>query len=103
MDCYTILILAIQLTVILQFRNRLSRNVWFSLMLYTVMPLIAAAIQFFLYGLSLINLTLAVTVGLLYIFALKDMNSALAYAERLEINFYKEEQKKIHALFEETA
>ena len=98
-----ILILAIQLTVILQFRNRLSRNVWFSLMLYTVMPLIAAAIQFFLYGLSLINLTLAVTVGLLYIFALKDMNLALENAKRLEIGFYKEEQEKIHALFEETA
>lgn len=94
-----ILIVVIQLTVILQFRDRLSRGVWFSLMLYTVMPLIAAAIQFFAYGLSLINLTLALAIALLYVFALKDMNLALENAKQLEIGFYKEEQEKIHALF----
>ena len=98
-----ILIVLIQLTIILQYRSRLNRGIWFSLMIYTIMPLIAAVIQFFVYGVSLINLTTAAMVALLYVYALNDLNSAVKHAEQLEIAFYKEEQEKIHALFEETA
>ena len=103
--CFVIpfLIVLIQLTVILQYRDRLNRDIWFSLMIYTIMPLIAAVIQFFAYSISLINLTLAVMVALLYVYALNDLNSAVEYAKQLEIAFYKEEQEQIHALFEETA
>ncbi len=98
-----ILIVLIQLSVILHYRGRLSRGIEFSLVLYTVVPTIAAVVQVFTYGLSLINISMAMMAAMLYVYALIDLNQALEQAKHREIEVYRTERQKEHALFEQTA
>ena len=98
-----ILIVLIQFSVIFQYRGRLRRAIDFSLVMYTVVPMIAAVIQVFTYGLSLINLSMAVMAVLLYVYALIDLNQALERARQREIEVYRTERQREHALFEQTA
>ena len=53
--------------------------------MFSVFPLIASVLQAKLYGLSLINSTIAAMALLLYLFALKDMNETYARANDLRI------------------
>ncbi len=96
-------VVVLQLSVVVQYRSRLSRGVTVSLILSTVVPLIAGILQLFAYGLSLINMTVVGMSVLLYIFALLDLQNALEQAREREIESYREAQRKEHALFEETA
>lgn len=98
-----ILVLLIQLTAVIQYRKRLSWRLQFSLLLFTIVPLVAALIQLFCYGISMINLSLAAMTALLYVYALQDLNNALERVKRREIEHYKTEQQKEHAMFEQTA
>ena len=91
------------LTVIWQYRNRLTKGVRLSLILFTGVPFFASLGQIYAYGLSLTNITLVGLVVLLYIFSLHDMNNAVEHAKELEINFLKEEQKNAEMVFEQTA
>lgn len=103
--CY-IIPLTIQLlllSVILQHRERLSRSIWVSLVIFVAGSLVASVLQVFMYGISLNNMTVVGMAALLYIFALKDMTREVEHARKVEIETYKEAQKKEHALFEQTA
>ena len=103
--CYLIpfVVMILQISVILQYRKRLSRSISFSLLLFTSVSLIASVFQLFMYGVSLNNMTIVAMAALLYVFALKDMNRELEHARKREIEFYKEEKEKEHAMFEQTA
>ena len=103
--CYAIpmAILILQLSVIVQYRGRLRRNIGISLLLFTGLCIIASVAQVFLYGVSLNNIVIVAMAELLYVFALKDMNREVAHARNLEIEHYREEKKREHALFEQTA
>ena len=103
--CYVIpmSILLLQMSVILQYRKRLSRSLGLSLLLFTGLSVLASVLQVFLYGISLNNITIVLVAALLYVFALKDMTREVDRARNLEIEFYKNEKKKEHALFEQTA
>ena len=96
-------VVALQLSVVIQYRDRLSRGVAFALILSTVVPLVAGFLQLFTYGLSLINMTVVGMSVLLYVFALLDLQNALEQAREHEIESYREARRKEHALFEETA
>ncbi len=98
-----IAVVLLQLWVVIQYRNHLSRNVAFSLILSTVVPFVAGILQLFAYGLSLINMTVVGMSVLLYVFALIDLQAALKLAREREIESYREAHRKEHALFEETA
>ena len=103
--CYLIplTILLLQLSVIIQHRRRLRSGMRLSLMLFSSLSIIASILQVFLYGISLNNITIVVMVALLYVFALQDMNREVEHARKLEIEYYKEEKEKEHAMFEQTA
>ena len=103
--CYVIplLVMILQLSVILQYRKNLSRNMGLSLLLFTGVSVIASVFQVFMYGISLNNMVIVAMAALLYVFALKDMNREVERARTLEIEFYKEEKRKEHVLFEQTA
>ena len=103
--CYVIpfAILLMQMSVILQYRKNLSWNMWLSLMVFSAGSLIASIFQVFMYGISLNNMTIVAMAALLYIFALKDMSREVEHARKVEIDSYKEAQKREHALFEQTA
>ena len=103
--CYVIplSVLALQMSVILQYNRRLSPSMRLSLLLFTSLSIVASVFQVFMYGISLNNMMIVAMAALLYVFALQDMNREVERGRRLEIEHYKEEQKKEHALFEQTA
>ncbi len=98
-----VLMTLLQQSVVLQYRRVLSRGVWISLLLNTVIPLIASVVQLFFYGVSLTNLSSVGMAIVLYVFALADLSRTVREARQREIEHYKEDQKRAKALFEETA
>ena len=103
--CYAIpfTILLLQMSVAIQYHKRLSRNIGLSLLLFFGISIAASVLQVFLYGISLNNISIALCAALLYIFALRDLNREVARSRKLEIAHYKDERKKEHLLFEQTA
>ncbi len=103
--CYLIplTIMVLQMSVILQYYKRLSRSMRTSLLLFTALSIVASVFQVFMYGISLNNMTIVALAALLYIFALQDMEREVERGRKLEIEFYREGQKREHALFEQTA
>lgn len=103
--CYIIpmAILFLQLSVILQYYGRLRRSIRVSLLMFTLLCLAASILQVFYYGVSLTNITIVAMSALLYIFVLRDLAREVDHARKMEIKFYKKEQQKEHALFEQTA
>ena len=103
--CYVIplSILVMQITVILQYRKNLRRTMWLSLLIFSAGSVVASVFQVFMYGVSLNNMTIVAVAALLYIFALQDMTREVEHARKVEIESYKEAQKKEHVMFEQTA
>ncbi|MBR3502941.1 MAG: HD domain-containing protein [Clostridia bacterium] len=103
--CYLVpmSVLVLQMSVIVQYLKRLRRGIGFSILLFAIFSVIASVLQAFVYGVSLNNMMIVAMAALLYIFALKDMDQELDRVRKLEIEYYKEEKKKEHALFEQTA
>ena len=103
--CYAIplAVLILQMSVILQYYKRLSLSIGRSLLMFTSLSVIASVFQMFMYGISLNNMTIVTMAALLYVFALQDMNREVERARHMEIEYYKEEQKKLHDMFEQTA
>ena len=97
------LALILQMTVIIQYYKRLNRSVSRSLLLFTAVPLAVAVIQFFAYGLSIVNLFLAVMVVMLSAFAIIDMNRMITKGHEREVELLKEEQKNMRILLGQTA
>ena len=92
-----------QMISIILYRKHLSRRMFIPLLLNTVLPFAATIAQFFLYGLSLTNLTSVWMVILLYHFALLDMDAAIKEAQARETATWQEEEKRIYRLFGQTA
>ena len=103
--CYIIplSILLLQMSVILHYYRNLRNSMRLSLLVFTAGSVVASIFQVFLYGISLNNLTIVAMTALLYIFALQDMTREVEHARRVEIDSYKEAQKREHAMFEQTA
>ena len=102
--CYIIplAILALQLSVVIQYFKRLSKSVSISLLLFTIAPILASVLQLFAYGLSLTNITIVGMALVLFIFAVLDVNEAAERAHIIEIEYLKEERRSIQLLFEQT-
>lgn len=81
-------------SLIIQHRKFLSKKVFVSMSSYIILPLLAAIIQSFCYGTSLINLAIGISMFLMYIAIIDDQNHALEQlakskqeiAARLEIS-----------------
>ena len=103
--CYMmpLLTLLIQLSIILQCGKQVDKRVRVSLFLFTIVPLIATAVQLFSYGLSLTNISLVGMCVFLYVMALLDANDQFSRANEIEINHLQEKQASVYRLFEQTA
>ena len=103
--CYIlpILIMMIQMSLELRFHKQLGRRIVVSLIMFSVVPIVASIIQVFAYGLSLTNMSMVGMTIVLYIFALLDMGETLEKAQRHEIELYKQEKEIEHNMFEQTA
>ncbi len=69
--------------LLLQYRRRISRNLFLATGSYIVLPLIGASIQFLFYGPALINLMIGVSMILMFVVSVQEQNAKL---HRLEAN-----------------
>lgn len=100
---FPLLTYSMQFWVIIQYYSRLNKTIRIMLMLFTILPVVATPIQIFAYGLSLTNITIVTVVLMLYVFVLIDMNNTVDRANRIQLNYLQDEQKKLHDMFEQTA
>lgn len=66
--------MVIDLSLLLQFRKNIRKKIFVSMLSYIVLPLMAAAIQSFWYGVSLINLSIALSMMIMYIASTSEQN-----------------------------
>ena len=97
------LIALIQLSLVIRYRRKMRKLIVISLIINTVIPLIASVIQIFAYGLSLVNMSMVGVAIALYVFVIVDMNRTVEHSRHLEMEFYRKEKEKEHVLFEQTA
>ena len=98
-----VLIILLQEGVVIRYRKVLRRSINISLLLNTFVPLAAAILQLFVYGISFMNMTINGMVIALYIFALLDLNEALREARRKELEAQEKDRRNQRLLFEQTA
>ncbi len=87
----------IDLSLLIEYRKNVSRKIFVSLLSYIVLPLLAAIIQIFYYGLSFINISIAISIAIsmiiMYVAATSELNGEMyrvlkkkaEVEERLEI------------------
>ncbi|MCR5688306.1 MAG: HD-GYP domain-containing protein [Lachnospiraceae bacterium] len=103
--CYVIPVVGplIQFSVVLQYRRKVGRLIYTSLVLFIVVPVIVSIIQFFAYGISITNMAIAVVAMFLYIFQYLDINEKIEIAGRIEREFLQDQTRTAKRLFEQTA
>ena len=100
---FPFLSLILQFSIVVQHRKKIARNIFIPVILFIVVPVVATVLQIFFYGVSLTNMSLVGNAVVLYAFVLIDMNEKVEKANRLEIEFLKEEQAHMQAMFTQTA
>ena len=102
--CYInpILVTILQMYTIIRYCKNLKLRIYILLLLFPSVSIISSFIQLFAYGISLTNITLVGISILLFLFAIMEMNEKVERANRIEIDYLKEEQKALHRLFEQT-
>ncbi|MBP5330285.1 MAG: HD domain-containing protein, partial [Lachnospiraceae bacterium] len=93
----------IQFTVIRQYRSLISRLIYISLLLFIFVPIVFAIIQIWAYGLSLVNIAMVFVAVGVYVFAYLDINQKVERANRLEIEYLKDNQGRTLKMFDQTA
>ncbi len=61
-------------SLLLQYRKRLSRDSFVAMVSYIVLPLVAAVIQTFYYGISLINIAICISMILIFVAAVSEQS-----------------------------
>lgn len=97
------LILLIQFGVLIYYRKRLRGRIAFSIFMFSTVSLVTSMIQFFAYGVSLVDMSAVFMVIVLYVYALVEMNDRVEHAQQTEIDTLKGEHDAMRRLFEETA
>ncbi|MGN0817882.1 MAG: GGDEF domain-containing protein [Candidatus Coproplasma sp.] len=72
----------LDLSLIIQYRKKVNKEILASLLIYIILPLVAEIIQAFYYGLSFINIAICISVIVMFAFAMVDQNRELAIRER---------------------
>ena len=88
---------------VIAYRKHFSRTICLSLLLFLLGPVAAAIVQYFLYGLPLQNITIAIMSILAYIFAYLDINDKVDRANTIKIEHLEEQRKLSQRLFEQIA
>lgn len=103
--CYIIplLILFLLLSIVINYYKCLNRGIRTALVLFTLVPAVASIMQFFLYGLSLTNISIVGMAIVLYMFVIIDANEMVERAHRIEIEHMQGEKARMQKLFDQTA
>ncbi len=95
-------IFVVDLSLTIQFFDRLSRDLSLSVILFTAVSLIASIIQVFVYGISVTNITISVMAIILFAFALRDMNERVEKVNQIRFELIEEERNNLELIFEQT-
>ena len=72
----------IDLTLLVQYRKNISQQMFVSMISYIILPFGATIIQTFYYGASLINISIGISMILMFIVAIVEQNQMLAMREK---------------------
>ena len=72
----------LELSVIIQYRKRVKREIYISMLSYIFLPLIAGIILIFYYGISLVNIAISISGIFMFISAMIEQNQNLARKEQ---------------------
>lgn len=72
----------LDLTLLIQFRQRLARGIWAGLISYIVLPFAAAIVLAFYYGISLINIAISISIILMFFETMIEQGKKVAVQER---------------------
>ena len=72
----------LDLSLIIQYRKRISHQIFVSLISYIILPMAAVIIQTFYYGVSLINIAISISMILMFVVAMVEQNQNLAYKQK---------------------
>ena len=83
----------LDLSLLVQYHKNVRKKIFVSMLSYIILPVVAALIQWFLYGLTLINVSICISMIIMYMAATSEMNREIYLAmkqkeeaeERLEI------------------
>lgn len=92
-----------QLSVIRQYRDKLSRLIYVSLQCYILVPIFCGILQIFVYGISIVNMSMVGVSVFLYISMYLDLNNVVNHAHEIEIQNMQGEQIRMKRLFDQTA
>ena len=89
------------LVFIIHHKKNLRPKLWWTVLLFAVLPIIATALQLAFYGLSLQNITLVFNVILVHIFSLLDLNEEIEKAHNLEVEILERYKVKLEKTVDE--
>ncbi|MBE5859742.1 MAG: HD domain-containing protein [Butyrivibrio sp.] len=92
----------VQYSVIRENKKKFSKLTYISLVLYIFVPIIAAIIQVFAYGLSIVNMAMVLVSISLYVFTYLDINKDVVRAHQIEVGELKEGEQRMKRLFDQT-
>ncbi len=93
----------IQFSSIVKYRKCFSKFIGTAITLYIFLPIVTGIVQIFTYGVSIVNMTMVIVSVFMYMFSYLDVNSAVEKAHEIEIQSFKDEQKKMKSIFEQAA
>ncbi len=93
----------IQYTVIRGIKDKVSKLIYISLVLYLFVPIACGILQIFTYGISIVNMSMVIVSISLYIFAYLDINDTVEQAHKVEKARFNEERKNMKKIFDQTA
>lgn len=96
------LIILIQETLIIQYRKALPVGFVITFSISVILPAVAGVAQFFLYGLSLLNMTMIIVSIVFYIYSLCSLGAQADQAKTHELEVYIEARRREEELFDET-
>lgn len=90
-------------TVIRQYKDKFSPIIYRSLVLYIFVPIGCGILQIFTYGISIVNMSMALVSVFLYFFTYIDINREVERAHTIEMQNAESEKEHLKRLFDQTA
>ena len=75
-------VMLLDLSLLVQYHKNVRKKIFLSMLSYIILPILAAAIQLFLYGITLINISICISMIIMYMAATSEMNREIYLAMR---------------------
>lgn len=72
-----VVVMMIDASLIIQYRRRISKRILFSMMSYIILPIVAAMIQVWYYGISFINFSIGLSMVIMFVAAMSELNQEM--------------------------